>query len=307
MKVFVTGATGFVGFSVASALRRAGHEVWGLTRQENRAGRLARHEIRPVVGSLQDHESYREAIDRASVVVHAAVDYSVDTAALDRETVDFILSRDRAEAPKSLVYTSGVWSYGATRNGKVDESSPLRPIKSSATRGATEKMVLDTLGPRGLVLRPGCVYGLQGGLTSLFFSGAEKAAAEGKAARVAGDLRSRWAMVHAEDLAEAYVRAIEQGASGVFNVVDRSRCSIGGMARAAARSLGVGDEVESMAPDEAAQVFGPLAEGLALDQHVDAWKITRHLGWSPRHGGFIDGVDSYRESWKAFRALGAEA
>jgi nucleoside-diphosphate-sugar epimerase len=308
MKIFVTGATGFVGFSVAAALRRAGHEVWGLTRHEGRALRLARHEIHPVIGSLQDHESFRDAIDRASIVVHAAVDYTVDTAALDRETVDFILSRDRPEAPKSLVYTSGVWIYGATRNGKVDEASPTKPIKSAAVRGATEKRVLEGAGPRGLVLRPGCVYGLQGGLTGLFFSGAEKAGAERRAARVAGDLRSRWAMVHADDLADAYVRAIEQGAGGIFNVVDRSRCSIGGMARAAARSLGVGDEVESMTPEEASQAFGPLSEGLALDQHVDAWKITRHLGWSPRHGGFIDGVDSYRESWKAFRGSnGADA
>jgi uncharacterized protein YbjT (DUF2867 family) len=54
MRVFVTGATGYVGFSVATALRRAGHRVWGLARSEAKARRLAQHEIEPVVGDLAD-------------------------------------------------------------------------------------------------------------------------------------------------------------------------------------------------------------------------------------------------------------
>ncbi len=305
MRIFVTGATGYVGFSVAAALRRAGHEVWGLVRSAEKAVRLAKREIHPVVGTLQDTESFREVVDGCSVLVHAAVDYTVDTAALDRETVEFLLSRSRAEFPKTLVYTSGVWIYGATRDGKADESSPLRPIRTAAGRGATERLVLDATNARGLVLRPGCVYGKQGGLTGLFFSAAEMGTAgdgdDGGVIKVVGDLRARWAMVHADDLADAYVRAIEKGASGVFNVVDRSRCAIGSMARAAARALAVGGEVVSMTPEEAGQAFGPLAEGLALDQHVDASKIARQLGWNPRHAGFVDGISEYCASWKASR------
>ena len=301
MRIFVTGATGFVGFSVSAALRRAGHEVWGLTRSEDKARRLKKREIHPVVGTLQDQESLREVVDRCSVLVHAAVDPD-DTASLDRDTVDFLLSRSREESPKTLVYTSGVWIYGATRDGKVDESSPQRPIRLAAQRGETEKRVLAAPGGRGLVLRPGCVYGKQGGLTGLFFAAAQKSVGEeGSGIRVAGDLRARWAMVHADDLADAYVRAIDQGASGVFNVVDRSRSSIGSMTRAAARAQGVGGEVVSMSPEEAAQAFGQLAEGLALDQHVDGSKAARHLGWNPRHGGFVDGVAEYLISWQASR------
>ena len=57
MKVFITGATGYIGFSVASAYRRAGHEVWGLVRSEEKARRVARHEIRPVIGAMQKSDS----------------------------------------------------------------------------------------------------------------------------------------------------------------------------------------------------------------------------------------------------------
>lgn len=59
MKVFVTGASGYVGFNVASALRRAGHKVWGLVRSEEKVKRLLKHEIHPVLGTLQEPDNYK--------------------------------------------------------------------------------------------------------------------------------------------------------------------------------------------------------------------------------------------------------
>src|SRR5512143_225354 len=142
MKVFVTGATGHVGFHVALAFRRAGHHVLGLTRSEKGGARLDRHEIRPVIGSLQDPGSWKGAEDAA--------------------------------APKTVVYTSGVWVYGQTGDGVADETTPLAPLPMSLSRVETEKRVLSAAGVKGIVMRPGSVYGYGGSLTGMWFEGAAK-------------------------------------------------------------------------------------------------------------------------------------
>jgi nucleoside-diphosphate-sugar epimerase len=115
-----------------------------------------------------------------------------------------------------------------------------------------------------------------------------------------GDGTNRWAMVHVDDLADAYVRAADSGLSGeVFNVTDRSRATLREMATAAAKAAGFVGEIRLVPVAEASKTMGPFAEALAIDQHVESWKLARRLGWHPRHGGFVDGVGSYHEAWKA--------
>ncbi len=163
MRVFVTGATGFVGFAVATALRRAGHDVYGLTRATAKAPQLARQEIRPVIGDIGDPKSYADTAEE---------------------------SGDKL----------------------VDETNPLDPIKLVAWRPAHEQLVLQAKAVRGLVIRPGCVYGGRGGMTGDWFA----AAAAGKPPTVVGSSQNRWAMVHIDDLADAYVRAEARRTMGDF-------------------------------------------------------------------------------------------
>jgi nucleoside-diphosphate-sugar epimerase len=297
MKAFITGATGYIGFNVALAYRRAGHEVWGLTRSEEKARMLARHEIRPVVGRMQQPEDWGAAAKDCAVLIHAAVDYQTDPFALDRQTVEFLLSLARqGPRPKTLIYTSGVWVYGDTRGRLVDESTPLNPPKMVARRPDIEQLVLSAADVRGLVIRPGCVYGYQGGLTGMWFAGA----VQEKNLSAVGDGANRWTMVHADDLAEAYLRAGESGLCGeAFNITDRSRWSIADMLAAVARATGYTGRIEFVPVAEAAKSMGDFAECLALDQHVDARKAVRRLGWQPKHGGFVDDVETYFLSWKA--------
>jgi nucleoside-diphosphate-sugar epimerase len=296
MKVFITGATGYIGFNVSMAYRRAGHEVWGLTRSEEKARLLARHEIRPVMGSMQQPGSWEAAAQNCSVLIHAAVDYQTDPFALDKQTVEFLLSLSgKGSRPKTLIYTSGVWVYGSTPGMLVDETTPLNPPKMVARRPATEQLVLNAGGMRGLVIRPGCVYGHQGGLTGMWF-----AAANANELTAVGDGSNRWTMVHADDLADAYLRAGESGLSGeVFNITDRSRWSVGEMLAAVARVTGYAGKIKFIPVAEAAKSMGDFAECLALDQHVDARKAVRLLGWQPKHGGFVDDIAAYFMSWKA--------
>lgn len=299
MRVFITGATGYIGFNVAKAFRRTGHEVWGLTRSTEKAGILARNEIHPVLGSMQQPDSLKTIVADSDVIVHAAIDYQADSAALDAATVQVLLDAARqAPQPKTLIYTSGVWVYGSTNGRPADEQTPPAPARAVAWRPEVESAVLNAGGIRGLVIRPGVVYGQGGGLTGLWFDGASN----GDLLRVVGDGYNHWAMVHVDDLARGYVQAAESGLAGeAFNLVDPSRATVMEMASAAARAAGYTRQLEFIPVDAAARDMGDLAEALALDQVVDAGKAARLLGWQPNHNGFAAEVDTYFKAWQAAR------
>jgi len=310
MKVFITGATGYIGFAVSAALRRHGHRVWGLARNEAKAGRLARHEIAPVIGNLADPKSYADVAAQCSVLIHTAFDYVAEGVARDKRAIETLLEAGRRGAqPKTVIFTSGAWVYGDTGDQMVDETTPLNPIKLVAWRPAHEELVLRASGVRGLVIRAGCVYGGAGGLTGRWF--AEPTAAmrspsplvergPGGEAAVVGDGRNRWTMVHVDDLADAYVRVAESGLGGeIFNVTDRSRFTVLEQASAAARAAGYTGEIRPLPLADARKTMGDFADALALSQHVDSGKAVRLLGWQPRHDGFLDEVEVLYRAWKA--------
>ncbi len=245
MQVFVTGATGYIGFAVSAALRRAGYRVWGLARSETKARRLA-------------------------LLVHTGFDYSANGVAKDRTAIDTLLEAGRRGAkPKTFIFTSGAWVYGDTSDRMADETTPPNPPKLVAWRPAHEQMVLQAAGVRGLVIRPGDVYGGSGGLTGQWFAGPST----GNPPLVVGDGRNRTPMVHVDDLADAYVR----GAAGYEG------------------------EVRPTPLVEARKTLGDFADALALSQHIDARKAVRLLGWYPSHEGFLDEADVYYRAWKAYR------
>ncbi len=302
MKIFVTGATGYIGSAVAAAFARAGHTVFGLARTPAKAARLAAAEVLPVAGSLEDPAGWRAAADGCQVLVHCAVEYSPRQWALHEKTLEaFLASARAAGAPRTLLVTSGVWVYGTTGPAAADESSPLAPPPLVAARPAFDRKVLAADGGdlRTLLVRPGCVYGGSGGMTGSWF---ESALGEG-AARFVGDGGNRWSMVHVADLADLYVRAAESGRGGeVFNATDRSRFTVLECARAASLAAGAGGKVATVAASEAGAAMGAeFVACLLLDQHVDSSKAVRLLGWQPRHGGFADGAPRYFAAWKAAR------
>src|SRR3989440_9490959 len=172
MQVFVTGATGFIGFAVAAALRRAGYRVWGLARSETKARRLLQHEIEPVIGNLADPKTYLDVASECALLVHTGFDYSANGVAKDRTAIDTLLEAGRRGAkPKTFIFTSGVWVYGDTGDRMVDETTPPNPPKLVAWRPAHEQIVLQAGGVLCLVIRPGDVYGGPGGLTRPWVGG----------------------------------------------------------------------------------------------------------------------------------------
>ncbi len=289
MKVFVTGATGYLGRAVAEGLRRRGHRVAGLTRSKAKAAGLETSEIEAVVGNMRDFRTWKRAAKAADALIHCAVEYGPDYQALDRATVDAFHSL----GAKKVIYTSGVWQYGPcgkrpARETAAWDGKPLLPWRSEH-----EELVLKA---KGIVVRPGCVYGGEGGLTGLWFQSAQKS----KAATVVGDGTNRWGMVHLDDLGDLYARAAESQVKGeLFNATDGCADAVKDMAAAASRAAGAGGKVKFLGLAQAEKLYGGLAHGLALDQLVDSAKAAKLLGWKPRRAGFARDADRYYSSWIA--------
>lgn len=278
MRVFVTGATGYVGGAVAAALRRQGHEVAALVRPESDDGSLRNDGIFIVSGDLGSIPGLRDTIAKYDAVVHTAFS-SKDPVESDRKAVDVFASVDAF-----FLFTSGVWVLGS---GKSDEDKKVNPIPMVAWRPAHEQKALAT--GHGAVLRPGCVYGANQSLLAAWFAAAEQK----KPISIVGDGKNRWAMVNIHDLADCYVRIVEQRATGVFHGVDDSRDSLNDVAKAIAPS----GTIEHVPADAARQKMGPFVDALILDQDVSSLKTRQVLGWKPSRT-FTKSID---EQWREWR------
>jgi nucleoside-diphosphate-sugar epimerase len=292
MRIFVTGATGYLGSAIVEALVRAGHAVTGLSRSEEKDREVRRLGATPVRGVLGAVARVAPSLAGHDAFVHAAVDYGLGPPA-DREAMDALLGAARAAGrPTQVVYTSGVWVLGDAPEAAGEAASTDRPAKAVAWRPAHERAVLEAASGdlATAVVRPGIVFGERRGLVSPWF---EQALEEG-AARIVGDGRNRWAFVHRADLAELYRLVVERRARGVFHGVDGASPSVGEAARAASAAAGKGD-VRSIPLAEARGQFGPMADALVMDQVVHS---TRHaeVGWRPEHPPFVeDAPNAFRE------------
>ena len=151
---------------------------------------------------------------------------------------------------------------------------------------------------KGIVLRPGCVYGYGGSITAMWFGGAAAGSLE-----VVGDGHNRWATVHADDCADAYVRAASSGLSGeIFNVTDRSRAPVRRLVTAAARAAAFTAEIRWVPRRRGAEEDGAL-RGRARPRPARGFAEGRRAArLAAPHGGFEDEVETYYAAWKAAQA-----
>lgn len=286
MRVFLTGATGYIGSAVAEALQRRGHQLIGLARSVNSAAQLEGRGLQVQRGSLFDGPAITAASAYADGVIHTALLRDGAPAEADQSAVTAILSA-LAGSGKPFIYTSGVWVLGNTGTRVADERTSINPVPLMAWRTEVEWQVLDADcdSVRSIVLRPGGVYGFGRGRPSMWFASAR----EHGVVRYVGDGENRWPMVHVSDLAELYVRALENAPCGsLLHGVSGESVRVRDAALAASEGAGIPGRVESWPLAEAREALGPYADALALDQRVSAEHTRALLNWTPRQISFLD-------------------
>src|SRR5262245_35679892 len=203
MRIFLTGATGYIGSAVLDALVRAGHDVTTLVRDNNKAERVRSRGGHPVVGNLADTESFRVAAEAQDGYIHTAYDW-IGGPAIERGGLDAIVKAARrprtagAKGPQKrfIIHTSGLWVLGAVPE-PATEDSPINPVPLVSWRVDHEQMILSASSPalRTIVVRPGIVYGGGHGIVGDLL----KSASNGLV-RVVGDGNNHWPLVYDRDL-----------------------------------------------------------------------------------------------------------
>jgi nucleoside-diphosphate-sugar epimerase len=296
-RVFVTGATGYLGHAIALRLLRSGHTVFGLTRDPARARMLADEQITPVTGDFSDPETYLSELKNCDCVVHAALESGPEASRQDQRALEAIQAAVEDGRVRRVLYTSSLWVYGDTGGTVVDEHAPLDPPEAAAWRAPHEEVVLDLLehDVTAIIFRPGMVYGgYRGGFGGWFREAREK----GTVTYPGGD--QHWSTVHVDDVADAYALALEDGPSGSrFILTDESHSTVRELAEAAARAAGV--RAVALAPDAVNEAFGPDGEAMLQDQLATAARARRELGWTPMHGSFVAEAERLFNDWRAGR------
>lgn len=333
MKVLVTGATGYLGAVAAEALATRGHQVLGLARSDRSASALRDHGIEPVMGDFGDPASLANAVRQArpDVVVSTASvgGASGDQAAFVRDGEAVGAIREAlAGHGGALVFTSGSAVFGVFNGGDAtvtvyDEDTPL-PLPASvfaaesagvhpllaagfaaamAARVETELAVLAAGDVRGVVIRPGLVYGRGG--NSDIRSLIDRARREGRAGHW-GSGGTTQSYVHVEDVAELFCLAAELAPHGAILHGVTADVTQRELAQAINRMIGTDDRTQSLSLLEMlgidAAAVGNISDSftpppsaasgisLSLNKRLSSDNTRKLLGWSPKRTDIGDDI-----------------
>jgi len=297
MRVFLTGATGYIGSATLDALLRAGHDVTALVRGLSRAGGVVARGARAVAGNLAEPAAWRDKAEGFDVYVHTAFEASPRGPEVDRTAIAALIDAARRRPGASVIYTSGVWVLGQTGRPAA-EDAPVNPAPFVAFRPAHEQMVLDAQGNglRTMVVRPGIVYGGGRGIVADLLRDAENGLM-----RVIGSGENRWPVVYDRDLGDLYARLAQSpGSSGIYHATNESDERVNDIVEAIAAHASSRPDVRHVPMAEARTKLGAYADALALDQLVRAPR-ARALGWAPSPGSITRNVPRLFEEWRNSR------
>ncbi len=289
MRVFVTGATGFIGTALIPELLSAGHTVLGLTRSQQGADALIKMGAEAHFGTLEDLGSLQAGAAQADGVIHLAFNHDfsrfAENCADDQRAIEAI-GDALAGTGKPLIGTGGVINIDQAPGKPMDEDDTLLPGRFPR---ASEPATLATVenGVRGMVLRLSQIHDTrkQGLIQFLIPTALEK-----KVSLYVGDGSSRWAAAHVSDTARLYRLALEQGTAGSkWHAVSEQGVTQKEIAEALGRRLGL--PTASISPEEAPAHFGFLGAFMTVDSPTCNTKTRERLGWEPTGPGLIADLD----------------
>lgn len=279
MRVFVTGATGFIGSVIVKDLLSAGHSVLGLTRSDAGAAQLAAAGADVHRGSLEDVESLRKGAAAADAVIHTAFNHDFSrfqqNCEDDRRAIE-AMGEVLAPSGKTLIVTSGVALVAHGRPATEDDAPP--PLGSGFPRASEHAAAAaGKLGAKAMVIRLPQVHDTEKqGLVSYMI---QIAKAKGVSAYV-GDGENRWAAGPRVAAATLFQLALEKGQSGArYHAVSEEGVPVRKIAEAIGRGLKV--PVKSISQEEADVHFGFLGRLVSIDLTASSEKTQKELGWDP--------------------------
>ena len=290
MRVFLTGATGFIGSAIVQELIGTGHQVLGLTRSDEGAQFLEAAGAQAHRGDLEDLESLRSGAAASDAVIHTAFrhDWSrfAESCELDKRAIE-VIGAVLQGSSRPFIVTSGV-GVALGRAATEDDpplSSPSLPRVSEVTAVA-----LMERGVHASVMRLPQVHDTvkQGLVTPLIAI----ARAKGVSAYV-GEGQNRWPAAHVADVARLYRLALEKGSAGArYHAVAEEGVPLKDIATAIGRGLNV--PITSISQEQAQEHFGFLGFFAGRDAHISSARTRLELGWNPTGPGLIadlDGMD----------------
>jgi nucleoside-diphosphate-sugar epimerase len=300
MKIFVTGASGYIGGSVAAHLAGAGHQVSGLVRSAEKADAVRAFGIEPVMGTLDNAQTLASAAKAADVVINAA---SADHKGAVTALLDAL-----AGSGKAFVHTSGSSIVGTRSRGErsddiFDEDTPITPSPARVARVALNHFILGAhdRGCRPVIICPSLIYGIGHGAgrdsvqVPLLIKLTRK---RGNAAH-AGPGENVWSNVHIDDLVPLYAAAIARAPAGSFYFAENGENSMREACVAINRMLGFAGPPSAMTMQEAAAEWGEgtAEDTMASNSRVRARRARSELGWQPKAKGLIEEIEQgcYRE------------
>jgi nucleoside-diphosphate-sugar epimerase len=288
MRVFVTGATGFIGSAIVAELIAAGHKVLGLARSDAAAASLAAAGVAVHRGSLEHPDSLRSAVAAADGVIHTAFNHDFsrwkENCETDRRVIE-TLGSALARSDRPLIVTSGTGLLRAGQRGTEDDL-PASTVPRVASEEAAASVA--ALGVHvSLVRLPPTVHG-EGdhGFVPLLIG----LAREKQVSAYVGEGSNRWAAVHRLDAAHLYRLALEKGSAAArYHGVAEEGVPFRDVAAVIARRLEV--PLVSQSAEEANSHFGWFAHFAALDTPASSRRTRELLGWQPTQAGVLADLD----------------
>ena len=293
MKIFITGASGFIGGSIAAHLVRAGHHVRGLIRKPEHSAELQRLGIEPVLGTLDE---------RALLIAEAqAADAVINAASSDHEGAVQALIEGLAGSGKPFLHTSGSSIVGDASGGEAGqariyhEDALPEPTADKAARVAIDQLVLDSAQRdiRAAVLCNTLIYGhgAVAGSASVQLPRLVRQAQKSGVVRHVGSGGNIWSNVHIDDVAELYRLALQKTPAGTFYFVESGEASFRDMSAAIARVMKLG-VAQDWPLAEAQKEWGyeMASYGLGSNSRVRGERARKLLGWQPRRTSVIEWI-----------------